>query len=70
VSYRRSIVALVMPSMDGTTPVYCSTSLTRRWRPVPMGLSTLRTTWRQEAKLEEREERITDLEQQLLELQG
>jgi hypothetical protein len=45
-SYRRSIVALVTLSMDGTTAICCSTSLARRWRPVPTGLSTLRTMWR------------------------
>jgi hypothetical protein len=28
------------------TPVCCLTSLVRRWSPVPMGLSTLSTTWR------------------------
>jgi hypothetical protein len=59
-SYRRFTVALVTPSMDGTTPFCCSTSLARRWRPVLTGLS----------ELEERAERIADLEQQLLELQG
>jgi hypothetical protein len=45
-SYRRFTVALVMMSMDGTTLVCCSTSPTRRWRPVPTGLSTSSTTWR------------------------
>jgi hypothetical protein len=44
--YRRFTVALVTSSMDGTTPVCCSTSLTKRWRSVPMGLSTLSTMWR------------------------
>jgi hypothetical protein len=45
-SYRRFTIALVMPRMDGTTPVCCSTSPMRRWRPVPTRLSTLSTTWR------------------------
>jgi hypothetical protein len=70
-SYRRFIVALVTSSMDETTPVCCSTSLTRRWRPVLTGLSTfLNHVETQDAELEERAERIADLEQQLLELQG
>jgi hypothetical protein len=43
---QRFTVTLVTPSMDGTTPICSSTSPARRWRPVPMGLSTLSTTWR------------------------
>jgi hypothetical protein len=39
-------VALVTPSMVGTASVCCSTSPTRRSRPVPTGLSTLSTMWR------------------------
>jgi hypothetical protein len=39
-------IDLVRPSMGGTTPVCCSTSLMRRWIPIPMGSSTLSTTWR------------------------
>jgi hypothetical protein len=45
-SYRRFTIALVTPSMDGTTPVCCSTSPVRRWRPIPVGLSTWSTMWR------------------------
>jgi hypothetical protein len=45
-SYMRFIIALVTLSMYGTTPVCCSTSPARRWRPVPTGLSTLSITWR------------------------
>jgi hypothetical protein len=45
-SYMRFTVPLVTPSMDETTPVCCSTSPRRRWRSIPMGLSTLSTTWR------------------------
>jgi hypothetical protein len=68
-SYKRFTVVLVTLSMDGTTPVCCSTSLLRRWISVPMRSSTFSTTWRtQDTELEERAEMIADLEQQLLEL--
>jgi hypothetical protein len=43
-TYRRFTVALVMPGMVGTALVCSSTLLVRRWRPIPTGLSTLRTT--------------------------
>jgi hypothetical protein len=62
VSYRRFTIALVTPSMDGTTPVCCSTSPTRRWISVPTESSTLSTTWRSWMM-------ASNLEQQLLELQ-
>jgi hypothetical protein len=42
----RFTITLVTTSMDGTTPVCCSTLPGRRWRPVPTGLSTLSTRWR------------------------
>jgi hypothetical protein len=74
VSYRRFTVVLAMLSICWITHVCCSTSLVRRWRPIPMGLSTLSTTvglWATGgAKHEERVEMIADLEQQLLVLQG
>jgi hypothetical protein len=44
-SYRSLTVGLVRPSMSGTTPICCSTSLVRRWILLPMGSSTLSTTW-------------------------
>jgi hypothetical protein len=60
--YKRFTVALVMPSVDRTTPVCCSTSSTRRSISVPTESSTLSTTWRSWMM-------ASNLEQQLLELQ-
>jgi hypothetical protein len=69
VSYRRFTVALVTPSMDGTTPVCCSTSL-EEVETCTHGIIHLEHHVEvQDAELEERAETIANLEQQLLELQ-
>jgi hypothetical protein len=43
-SYGRFTIVLVTPTMDGATPICYSTSLMRRWGPVPTGMPTLSTT--------------------------
>jgi hypothetical protein len=68
VSWRRFIVALVTPSMDGTTPVCCSTLPREEVEIRTHGIIHLEHhVETQDTELEAWAETITNLEQQLLE---